>query len=111
MSQLTEDLRPVTVNAVGDLAIRRNRRGVPGPTEARAHLTGGMNCLASRNDQPDSATRPLAVVGNMVFAGLTSPQFECCEVGEHDKPVAEFDVQNPKRTPEERRPVHSRDPL
>src|SRR5829696_8047145 len=76
MGELTEDLGPVAVNTFDDPAIGRNRRRVPGSSETRTHLTSGMNCLTSGDDQPDSATRPRPVVGNMVFARLAAQLFE-----------------------------------
>ena len=69
MGQLAEDLGAVGVNRIGDPAVMRNDRRVPGVDEPAGHFARRVDRLAFEDDQRGATPRPFLVVGGVIVGG------------------------------------------
>jgi hypothetical protein len=98
MSELSEELRSMSVNRVGNLGHARHDSWVPSIDEAARHLAGWMHRLALEDDKPDAAASPFFVIGDVIVRRHAISMAERGKVRLKDDAIAKLNASNRYRT-------------
>ena len=97
MRKLSEYLGAMSMDAVGYFAMMRNDLRIPRIDKAPRHFSGGVDGLAFEDDQADSATGALLVIGGMGVRRCAVEVAERGEMGLENEAVAKLDLVDRKR--------------